>query len=157
MEQRKESMTMKALADEVISALPEFSFIRDEGIQIIFLESDQEKKSNGRVVYGECEKVPDKYQWAIQADFTITFYTENVSGFSERQKRILMEHELRHIGGRDGRLFVNPHDIEDFAVILKNYGMNWTTPENEPVSASGEEQKPAAEKVVRKRIRKETA
>ena len=157
MERRKESMTMKALADEVISAFPEFSFIRDEGIRIVFLESDKEKKSKGRTVYGECEKVPDKYQWAIPADFTVTFYAENVSGFSEKQKRILMEHELRHVGEKDGRFFVNPHDIEDFEVILKNHGLDWSTPENEPVSAPGEEQKSAAGKTVRKRIRKETA
>ena len=157
MEQRKESPEMRTLADEVIDALQELSFIRDEGIRIVFLESDKEKKSQGKIVYGECEKIPDKYKWAISADFSITFYTENVSGFTQNQMRILMEHELRHIGGRDGKFLMKPHDIEDFEVILKNHGMNWTTPESTPISASGEEQKTAAEKVARKRIRKETA
>lgn len=157
MEQRKESLEMKALAEEVIDAFPEFSFIRDEGIEIIYLESDREKKSRGRTVYGECEKIPDKYQWAIPVDFTVTFYAENVSGFTEDQKRILMEHELRHIGGRDGKFFVKPHDIEDFEVILKKYGMDWAKADNKQIleaPAAEEKEVPAADKVIEKRIPK---
>lgn len=123
MEQRNISEGLKALADSVIDDHPDFSFIRD--VMIYYLESDAKKKNKGRTVFGECEKIPDKYKWAIPADFTITIYTENTAGFTEDQMRILMEHELRHIGEEDGKFFVKPHDIEDFEIILRKYRMNW--------------------------------
>ena len=149
MEQRKKSDTMEILAEEIIKSFPEFSFIVDEGIRITYLESDKEKKSKGKIVFGECEKVQDKFKWAIPADFTITFYTENVSGFTKEQMQILMEHELRHIGEKDGKFFVKPHDIEDFETILKRYGMNWSSDENKPI----QKEEPAADKVIQKRIK----
>lgn len=147
MEQRKESAELKSLARTVIESNPDLSYIED--VTVIFLESDKEKKSKGKTIFGECEKVPDKYKWAIPADFTITIYTENAAGFTEDQMKILMEHELRHIGENDGKLFVNPHDIEDFETILKRYGMNWQKPENKPIS----KEEPAADKVIQKRIK----
>lgn len=123
MERRDKSEAMETLAAEVIDEIPELSYIRD--LRVVYLESDLAKKSKGRTVFGECEKIPDKYKWAIEADFTITFYVENISGLSAAAQKILMEHELRHIGEVNGKIYVRPHDIEDFALILSRYGLNW--------------------------------
>ena len=46
---------------------------------IVYLGSDNEKKSKGKAVLAECEKVSDKYKWGIPADFTITVFEKNVA------------------------------------------------------------------------------
>ena len=89
-------------------------------------------KKNGpdKLILGECEKVASKNQWAISADFTITVYTSNVLGMSEDQIKILLFHELLHVGidqGADGEetYSVKKHDLEDFKIIIDKYGTDW--------------------------------
>ena len=103
--------------------------IRNSSVRIVFLSSDHEKNSKGRIIYGECEKIPDKYKWIIPYDFAITIFEPNVERFDEKQIRILILHELLHVGieldGNEEKYYVRPHDIEDFRVILKRYGKDW--------------------------------
>ena len=91
-------------------------------IDIGFLESSKAKKTRGRIVFGDCRKVPDRDRWAIPYDFLITVYTPNVEEFTEEQKMILIKHELMHIG-KDKLV---PHDIEDFRGIIEEYGLDWS-------------------------------
>lgn len=98
---------------------------------IIYLSSDYAKTSKGNVVYGECEKVADKYKWGIPADFTITVFEPNVEGFSDEQIKILIFHELLHIGIEfkdDGteNYTIKPHDLEDFKLIIDRFGTEWS-------------------------------
>lgn len=60
-------------------------------------------------------------------DFLIIFYGPNIDGLDANQLKILMFHELLHIGvNSDGTSFkVVPHDIEDFSLILERYGIGW--------------------------------
>ena len=44
---------------------------------------------------------------------------------NENQIKVLMLHELRHIGMGDRGLTIVPHDIEDFSDILEKYGLDW--------------------------------
>ena len=48
---------------------------------------------------------------------------------SENQLKILLYHELLHVGINDKTLepkyICNPHDIEDFAEILDTFGVHW--------------------------------
>lgn len=80
-------------------------------------------------VLGQCEKIQDKYKWSIPCDFTITVFEPNVEGLTDEQIRILLFHELLHVGiNRDGdkeSYFVNPHDLEDFKLIVDKYGTDW--------------------------------
>lgn len=96
---------------------------------IIFLSSDKKKMEKGKVVHAECEKISDKYKWGIPADYTITVFEPNCQGFSERQMRILLFHELLHVGieFRDGseKYTTNPHDLEDFKLIIERFGPRW--------------------------------
>ncbi len=97
---------------------------------IIYLGSDNEKKSKGRPVLGECEKISDKYKWGIPADFTITIFEKNIAGFTEERLRILLFHELLHVGiefDEDGseKYSVKPHDYEDFKEIIDRFGTEW--------------------------------
>ena len=122
------------IAKELIEKESLLSDIRQADVTIIYLSSDKEKKSKGRQVFGECEKINPKYKWAIPCDYTITVYEPNVITFTEAQLRILLFHELLHIKidlGEDGteKYGINPHDIEDFREIIDRYGLDWALPE----------------------------
>ena len=128
METRKLNKEYYLLARDVINNFVELSHIKTSDIKIAFLESDKKKKSRGNLVFGECEKVVDKNKWAIPYDFTITIFKPNISHFSEEQIRILLFHELLHIGISDkGKLSIVPHDLEDFKLIIDKFGTNWSS------------------------------
>ena len=77
------------------------------------------------MVFGECSKVPERYEWCCPYDFTITVYESNIEGFTEEQIKILLEHEIMHIGIDGDKYTIVPHDIEEFMEIIRKYGINW--------------------------------
>lgn len=98
---------------------------------IIYLSSEHEKKASGKAILGQCEKVADKYKWGIPCDFTITVFEPNIVGMSDEQIKMLIFHELLHVGiefGADGSesYSVKPHDLEDFKLIIDRYGTDWS-------------------------------
>ena len=119
----------KRIGEELILTAPELDKLRGSAVNIVFLGSDHEKKSNGRTIFGECEKIPGKYRWAIDYDMAIIVYEPNVERFSSEQLRILLLHELMHVGvkedGNEETYYIVPHDIEDFRAIIDKYGMDW--------------------------------
>lgn len=130
MEKRELSPEYSAIAKEVIETEESLIDIRNSHATITFLTSETKKTNKGKNVCGECEKVPDKYKWSIPADFTITVFLPNVEHFTEEQKRILMFHELLHVGiefNADGSetYSVRPHNYEDFKEIIDRFGTDW--------------------------------
>ena len=120
----------KQIAKELIDVRPELEKIRESDVQIILLSSDKKAKSKGGALYGQCEKIQDKYKWAIPADFTITLFEPNLEGFTDEQLSILIFHELLHVGvdldeNGDWKYTIIPHDLEDFKVIVDEYGTDW--------------------------------
>lgn len=117
------------IGEELILTEDLLSDIRESSATIIFLSSEYEKTKQGKPVFGLCEKVPEKYKWAVPCDFTITVYEPNVERFTPEQIRILLLHELLHVGiqadGNEESYFVKPHDVEDFLAVIERYGMNW--------------------------------
>ena len=139
MSEEYSEIAAKLIHDEIL-----LTDIRHSDATIVYLSSDKEKKSKGKAVCGECEKIPDKYKWAIPADFTITIYEPNVAGFTEDQMKILIFHELLHVGieyRNDGSeaYSIRPHDIEDFRTIIDRYGLDWDLPQWEAIDGTGEE------------------
>jgi hypothetical protein len=116
-----------AIGEMLIANYDEFKDIREAEITIVYLASTQAKKQKGKLVFGQCEKIADKYKWGIPADFTITVFEPNIEGFTPEQVEALIFHELLHVGVEDDRLFIRPHDIEDFSAVLKKYGVDWAT------------------------------
>lgn len=119
---------------ELIKSEELLSDIRQSEATIIYLSSDKEKKSKNKLVLGECEKINPKYKWAIPCDFTITIYEPNVIALTDEQMRILILHELLHVGIEylnDGseKYSVKPHDIEEFRAIIDRFGIDWNLPE----------------------------
>ena len=103
---------------------------------IIYLSSEHKKVASGKKVLGQCEKVADKYKWGIPCDFTITVFEPNVEGMTEEQLRMLIFHELLHVGieyNADGTetYSVKPHDLEDFKLIIDRFGTDWSKVDEE--------------------------
>lgn len=118
------------VAADLIDTEPVLEKIRNSEVTILYLSSEHEMKKNKKKVLGQCEKIADKYKWAIPCDFTITIFEPNVEDLTEEQLKTLLLHELLHIGieeNKDGEEVYStiPHDIEDFRLIIDRYGLDW--------------------------------
>ena len=127
------SEELKALAEEVISDREDLQHILTSGVQIGYMVSDKKKKSHGMIVQGDCEKVKPKNRKFVPFDFIITFYEHHVDGLDADQLKLLMYHELLHVGAErleDGELrtWVRPHNIQDFREIVDVHGLDWSEP-----------------------------
>lgn len=118
----------QVIAEDLINEQPELSDLRGADIRVLLLSSEAEKKTGDKLVFGQCEKVPQKYKWGIPCDFTITIFDKNIVDFSDEQLRILIFHELLHIGIDEDRLYIKKHDLEDFKTIIDLYGTDWSKP-----------------------------
>ena len=131
MEHRILNDNYKQIAEELIENEPELSYIKDSRARIAYLESDNAKKADAdKLVLGECEKVQAKNKWAIAFDFTITLFKPNLVGLTADQIRIVMFHELLHVGIEQGSegdeiYSVRKHDLEDFKLIIDKFGTEW--------------------------------
>ena len=127
---RRISEEYTQLAQDVLYENEELSYILASNVTITYLASTHEKKKAGNLVLGQCEKVADKYKWGIPCDFTITIFEPNVEGFTDDQLKILLFHELLHVGieeNEDGteNYSVKPHDLEDFKLVIDKFGTDW--------------------------------
>ena len=133
-EEFRASEEYEQLAQTVIEENEDLKDLLDLNVGIAFVESNKEPKRNGRRTFGKCVKVPPLYQIFAPYDFIIVLYPENFKWFDEKQKKILLHHELMHIGveelpdGSLGRKIV-PHDVEDFKTIIDKHGLEWPIPE----------------------------
>ena len=126
MDNRTINEEYQIIAQELIDERPELRAIRESGVQILLLSSEAVKRKNDKIVHGQCEKIPTKYKWGIPCDFTITLFDRNNVDFSEEQMRILIFHELLHVGIEGDHYYVKPHDLEDFKTIIDLYGTDWS-------------------------------
>lgn len=116
---------------DLIQSEEELVDIANSQATIIYLSSEYKKVASGKKVLGQCEKVADKYKWGIPCDFTITVFEPNVEGMSVEQLRMLIFHELLHVGieyNADGTetYSIRPHDLEDFKLIIDRFGTDWS-------------------------------
>lgn len=114
---------------ELIRNEKKLNWMLEMGISVGFMSSNKAKISNGRTIFGQCERVQDKYKAFIPYDFLITVYEPNVIEFTTEQIKILLYHELLHCGinmNAETTYKVNPHDIEEFEDIIERYGTKWS-------------------------------
>ncbi len=127
---RKISEEYAEIGDRLIKTEDQFENIRDSHATIIYLSSEHKKTSNGKLVFAQCEKVQDKNKWAIPADFTITVFEPNVEKLNPRQIKIVLFHELMHVGidcpGGNETYRIIPHDLEDFRAVIERFGVDWS-------------------------------
>lgn len=123
----EKSAELRDLGRRVIKENEDLRWINEQRVRIGYLTCDHEKKlAGGRLVCGDCRKVSDVYRAYTPYDFLITFYEPNIQGFTDEQREILMYHELLHVGIEpSGKLYVVPHDVEEFYPIISQWGMDW--------------------------------
>lgn len=119
----------RELALEVINEHEELQWILTSDVRIDFISSDEEKKKSDLDVLGECMKVKDVYKLYCPFDFLIILYAPNIAHLTEEKLKILLHHELLHVGidevNGEAKYIINPHDIEDFRAIINEYGLDW--------------------------------
>lgn len=107
--------------------------ILEAGISVGFIISTKEKK-HGRIkrVLAECKKVQELESLYCPHDFLIIIYDLNCEGLSDEQIKILIWHELEHIGidPENGEFYVKPHDVEEFDDIINAHGLHWQEVDN---------------------------
>ncbi len=119
----------KEIGERLLKDLPEFQTVREAEPKIAFLVSDEEKKKNRQIIFGDCNLVSQRYKWCCPYDFFIVIYELNVTGygFDEKQKETLIRHELHHIGvdldGNETKYYIVPHDVEEFWHIINDCGL----------------------------------
>jgi hypothetical protein len=128
MQDAEPSKELKALGERIIKRFPEFSFIKEYDIRIGYVIS-YERKNGAKIVYADCRKLQEPIKAYLPFDFLITFYDWHTGHMTENQKKLLMKHELKHVGIGMKGLKITPHDIEDFKDILDEYGTDWTEKE----------------------------
>lgn len=117
--------SLRAIAKEVIEENENLSNLVDIFPAIAFQYCDEEKKSNGKVVYADTEKVKPKYSALLPFFFIITFYEPSCANLDEDILKRLMYHELLHIGYDGDKMWVISHDLEDFRDVVGKWGINW--------------------------------
>lgn len=113
--------------------------ILDSGISIGFVSS-MKKKTRGKtkLVLGECKKISELQKLFCPYDFLIIIYEQNCEGLNNEQMKILIWHELEHIGiDNKGEHFLKPHDVEDFDKIIDEHGLHWANDTIEIGDANG--------------------
>lgn len=123
------STEYRDIAEEVINEEKNLAWLRS--VRIEYIKSEEAKVSHTKIVYAQCMKIQEIYQTYIPYDFFVVVYAPNVAGFSRDQKKMLMHHELLHIGvdiSREGEPLykIVPHDVEEFREIIDKYGLDWS-------------------------------
>lgn len=150
------SEELQKLGEAVINRIPELSYIRDFDIKIGYVLSNEAKRDKGKTIYAECHKVKGPYKAYLPYDFIIIFYEPNIAIFTENQKKVLMWHELKHVGIGMRGLKLNEHDREDFDSIMDSLGIHWDDFGNDVVDilAGGEDAEARKQKAKAKKKRK---
>ena len=130
MEEITKSKEYEKIAKELIKNIPSLYPISASGIKIAYVSSSGKNiKPKGKMVYADCNKVQAVCKPWCKYDFIIRVYEEAVIGLTRNQLKILLYHELLHVGIDDRTLepkyIINSHDIEDFLEIVDTFGTHW--------------------------------
>ena len=108
----------RELAKEVVKDTPELSHIDFE--KIVFVRTTKHIK--GDYVLAQCVFIPDKLQFISNKTYMIEL-PPVYDTLNEKQKRIVLEHELYHIPADEKGLI--PHSVGEFKCIIDKYGLDW--------------------------------
>ncbi|HBS60872.1 MAG TPA: hypothetical protein DEA44_16620 [Firmicutes bacterium] len=125
------SEQLQLLGERVITGMPELSYIPGYDIRVGFVLSYESKKQDGKIIAADCRKVTGPYKAYLPFDFIVTFYEPNMSYMTDNQRKVLMLHELKHIGVGPKGPRIEPHDIEEFETIITRYGLRWNAFRND--------------------------
>ena len=116
-----EDPSVLELLPKILKKFPDkFSHIKQDDIVLIFKESDDSKWfGQTRLIKGIWKVITDKC-------ILISLWKNAWDAKPESWRALLIYHELLHIGVNDDRDYqLIKHDIEDFAEVIKKYGLDW--------------------------------
>lgn len=123
---------IRALGELVISEHPELAHLNHPvaPCRIAYMYSDKNKLHHGQTTFADATKVNEMMQALTGYNFVITFYSTVVEDLPRDTLKILMYHELLHIGydPETAKCWLVPHDVEDFECIIAQYGTGWIKP-----------------------------
>lgn len=124
----RESQKYQDIAYDIIENTDELKYIKN--IPFIVCISDEAPRYNDGLVEADCALCEiDSTNVLKKYCYRITIYEPNCRYRSDRQRRIIIEHELHHIGA-DG-CSTNEHDtvtscgVGEFKAIVEKYGESW--------------------------------
>ena len=112
------------LAEKIVEACKDLSWIKDYDISIGFVRCSTAKQNRANVA-ADCRKVAGPFKAFCNHDIVITVYSPVFDSYSENQQKVILWHELKHIGWSEDSVKIEDHDVKDFYVILKAMGMDW--------------------------------
>lgn len=121
------SPELRRMAERIIRRIPQLAHIG--GVKVGYVMSC-EPTHGEKIKFADCRKVPEVYRAWLPYDFIITFYACNTGALDENQRKIVMLHELMHIGMGPRGYRIVPHDVEDFKAILGRFGLKWSALDN---------------------------
>lgn len=136
----KENLLYAQIGESLIEKEDELEHIREHNIRIRYLESNKPAGKSKRTTLGKCMPIKERTRNVFEAlgwkkeeipDFCIIIYKERIHGFKPEQLKILIFHELLHIGVKEDSetgvvtLFSAKHDLEDFRYIIDRFGSDW--------------------------------
>lgn len=117
---------LRRMGEAIIRKVPGMEYIAENGVRVGYAQSLERKRDGGRAVLADCRKVGPSFAAWLPFDFVITVYEPNVAHLTDNQKKLVLLHELKHIGiGLKGPR-IEEHDVLDFREILEKYGLGWS-------------------------------
>lgn len=85
--------------------------------------------------FAEVRKVPQSFRAYIPHDVILTVFYPDFTMLSPNAQLVCLYHELLHIGWNydDGCIKLEDHNIKDFHIILKTFGIDWNSLSNEDI------------------------
>lgn len=119
-----------SILEQLLANEADLQYITENEVAVGIVSSEKEKKKGGNLVYADCRKVPDIYSLFAPYNFIITVYEPNCMHLSPDQMKVLLFHELLHVGAErteedEVKMFLKAHDFEDFKIIVERFGANW--------------------------------
>lgn len=101
--------------------------------RIGFLFRDEAATSKGKKVYATARKPPGWMTVFNDYDFIIEIAEDTWKDLTVPRRKALIDHELSHCFGYEGKFSVVAHDFEEFNQILERHGLwNWDLMTAEP-------------------------
>lgn len=111
---------VRAIFERVIKAFPDkFSHIPFEDVAILVREGDHPRDCARTVA------ISPPFSCVTHFKYIIFIIEERFANLSDAQKHLLIYHELKHIP-KDLKA-CERHDLEDFADIVKKFGVDWVS------------------------------
>lgn len=125
----REAPDLRDLAEKIIAKKEDVSHVEVNNVLFLW-EIETKPKDKGMEILARTYSLKDHPIGFLTPEaFAIVFYTQHMDYMSDRQRAILMWHELKHIPEKGSKL--KPHTVQDFRSILLEAGIDWGDPNGE--------------------------